>query len=205
MAYTKKNLGNLKQDLADRHDSGVLPTDSATLTFWTRLLNKGQAYCADRLRINKSTSLTTVSGTIALPDDFLIINRIFDASNNELTMVGQDDNANQTGFVYWITGNHFDGFALNTPTNAAYTVEYFFKPAEMSLDADVCIIPDPEAVVAYAYAMLRRSETDPIGDADSSMRECDSRLAEIQDALSINSNFTGFVLPEVQSGKFSWE
>ena len=78
MAYTKKTLADLLQGIADRHDSGVLPTSSADLSFWTRLLNKGQAYCADRLRLEKNTSLTTVSGTIALPDDFLVINRVFD-------------------------------------------------------------------------------------------------------------------------------
>jgi len=111
-------------------------------------------------------------------------------------MVSQDDDDLQTGYVYWITGNHTDGFYLNTPTNATYTVEYAFKPVEMSSSSDVCIIPDPEAVVAYAYSFLRRSETDPIGDADKALQECDTRLTELQDAYSINSNFTGFILPD---------
>ena len=205
MPYTKKTLADLKQSLADRHDAGVLPTSSVTLSYWTRMLNRGIAYCTDKLRLMKSTSLTTSSGTIALPDDFLVINRVFDAQNNELSQVAQDDNAMQTGWVYWISGNHTDGFALNTPTDATYTVEYSFKPAELSSDNDVCIIPDPEAVVAYAYAFLRRAETDPIGDADKALQECDSRLVEIQDTYSINNNFQGFVLPDVQSSKYNWE
>jgi len=196
MPYQKKTLADLQQSLADRHDAGTLPTSSATLAFWTRLLNRGVNYCADKLRINKSTTLTTASGTIALPDDFLVMNRVFDASNNEQSMVGQDDLANHTGSVYWISGNQFDGFYLNAPSDKAYTVEYSFKPVEMATGTDKCIIPDPEAVVAYAYSFLRRSETDPIGDADKALQECDTRLTELQDAYSINSNFTGFILPD---------
>jgi len=111
-------------------------------------------------------------------------------------MVGQDDLANHTGSVYWISGNQFDGFYLNAPSDKAYTVEYSFKPVEMATGTDKCIIPDPEAVVAYAYSFLRRSETDPIGDADKALQECDTRLTELQDAYSINSNFTGFILPD---------
>jgi len=205
MPYQKKTLADLQQSLADRHDAGTLPTSSATLAFWTRLLNRGVNYCADKLRINKSTTLTTASGTIALPDDFLVMNRVFDASNNEQSMVGQDDLANHTGSVYWISGNQFDGFYLNAPSDKAYTVEYSFKPVEMATGTDKCIIPDPEAVVAYAYSFLRRSETDPIGDADTALQECDTRLAELQDANSINNNFSGFVIPDVISTKYSWE
>lgn len=191
MAYTKKTYLDLKQSLADRHDSGVLPTASATLSFWGRLLNRGMVYCSDKLRLAKETTLTTVSGTIALPDDFLVMNKVF-KGDVQLSMISADDNEFKVGLVYWITGNHTDGFALNTTEDETYTVEYSFKPSEMTADADICIIPDPEAVVAYAYAMLRKSETDPIGDADAALAECDTRLAEIQDAYSINTAFTGF-------------
>lgn len=205
MAYTPKTLSDLRTSLADRHDSGVLPTSSATLSFWDRLLNRGQAYCADRLRLEKSTSLTTVSGTIALPDDFLVINRIYDADSNEQSPVDKDDKACQVGATYWIKGNQTDGFSLNTPYDKAYTVHYSFKPAEMSLTTDVCMIPDPEAVVAYAYGMLRKSETDPIEDADESIAECDSRLMEMQSTQTINDNFVGFRIDNSVDNKYSWE
>ena len=94
----------------------------------------------------------------------------------------------------WISaGNRStDGFYLNTPTNTTYTIKYSFKPVELSSDSDKCIIPDPEAPVAYAYAMIRKAESDPFEDADTALQECDSRLAEIQSAYSINSNFNGF-------------
>lgn len=192
MPYTQSTLSTLKQSLADRHDSGVLPTSSVTLTFWTRLLNRGIEYCADRLRLEKSTSLTTASGTIALPDDFLTINRVVDSGDVDLYQVDADDLASHISRAYWITGNQTDGFYLNTVNDETYTVYYSFKPSPLSSDSDVCIIPDPEAVVAYAYSMLRKSETDPIEDAESSMQECDARLLELQSALNVNNNFTGF-------------
>jgi hypothetical protein len=203
--YTKKTLADLEQSLADRHDSGILPTSSTTLSFWMRLLNRGQAYCMDRLRLLKSTTLTTVSGTIALPDDFITISRVYDSSNNELAQVDQDDIPCHVAGTFWITGNHFDDFKLNTTEDKAYTVEYTFRPAEMVNNTDECIIPDPEAVVAYAYGMLRKSETDPIEDADKSLQECDSRLVELQSASNVNNNFTGFIVPDSLTTKFSWE
>jgi hypothetical protein len=177
--------------LADRHDSGVLPTSSATLTFWTRLLNRGIEYCADRLRPEKSKDYTTSSGTIALDDDFLIVNNVY---NGDVLMyqVDKDRKEDQISGTYWITGNHTDGFSLNTYSDDTYTVYYSFRPSPLVNDSDVCIIPDPEAVVAYAYGMLRKSETDPIEDADAALQECDSRLLEVQSANNINSNFTGF-------------
>jgi|WetSurMetagenome_2_1015567.scaffolds.fasta_scaffold162069_2 hypothetical protein len=205
MPYAKKTLTDLKQSIADRHDSGILPTSSVTLAFWTRLLNRGQAYCADKLRLLKSTTLTTSSGSVSMPDDFLTISRVYDSSENELAQVDQEDLACQVAGTFWITGNHFDDFKLNTTEDKAYTVEYTFRPAEMVNNTDECIIPDPESVVSFAYAMLRKSETDPIGDADAALQECDSRLNEMQSAYNINSNFTGFIIPDAITTKFSWE
>lgn len=203
--YTQATLATLKQSLADRHDSGVLPTSSATLAFWTRLFNRGQEYCADRLRIEKSASVTIASTTGALPDDFLIANRVYDSSNSELSPVDRDDVACHVGATYWVTGNHTDGFYLNVPTDGTYTVWYSFKPSPLSSDSDVCIIPDPEAVVAYAYGMLRKSETDPIEDADAAIQECDSRITEMQSAYTVNSNFHGFINDNSVDFKYSWE
>lgn len=192
MAYTKANLENLKQSLSDRHDSGVLPTDSATLTFWTRLLNRGQAYCADKLRLTKSVPLTTVSGTIALPDDFIAIARVF-RDGNEYVHIGLDDVPYQSsGNNYWITGNHDTGFFLNTASDVILTVIYSYRVPEMVDNADECVIPDPEAVVSYSYSFLRKSETDPIGDADSALQECDNRLSEIISAQNINDGGLSF-------------
>ena len=206
MPYTKKTLADLKQSLADRHDSGTLPTAAATLTFWTRLLNRGVNYCADKLRMEKNADFITASVTIALADDFLIVNRVYNADNTEYAHADKDDVLSHTGHVFWITGNQYDGYYLNSPADETLTVYYSFKPVEMSLDADKCIIPDPEAVVAYAYSFLRKSETDPIEDADAALQECDTRLAEIQAAQNINNNFSGFTFADNSTGgKYSWE
>ena len=178
--YTKKTLLDLKQSLADKHDSGILPTSSATLSFWTRLFNAGQDYCASKLRPIKSVSLTTVSGTVALPDDFLFPIRVKDSDNVELPILNREDQdsvgTSAPASCYWIDGNHFDGFTFNTSTDETYTMYYAYKVSEMSSNTDVCIIQDPEAVVFYAYSKLRKSETDPLEDADAAMGECERRI-----------------------------
>jgi hypothetical protein len=192
MPFVKKTLTDCLQSLADRHESnGTLPTSSAVTSFWTRLLNKGVAYCADKLRLTKSTSLTTASGTIALHDDFLVRDSVF-LGDQEYYQVDPQDEAQHIGPVYWITGNQTDGFYLNAPTDDTFTVNYSFKPVEMSATTDKCIIPDPEAVVAYAYSMIRKSESDPFEDADGALQECDARLKEIQSANAINNVAIGF-------------
>lgn len=96
--------------------------------------------------------------------------------------------------MYWITGNHFDGWSLNTNDDEAYTVWYVFKPAEMSATSDLCIIPDPVAVVCYAYAKLRMAQTDPLEDADKEMGECNRRLDEVISANSVNEGGQSFKL-----------
>jgi hypothetical protein len=195
MAYTPKTLSDLKTSLADRHDSGTVPTDSSILAFYIRWLNKGQAYCADKLRLTKSKDYTTSSGTIALDDDFLVIDRVF-LDEVQYAQISLEDVPYKSGSVFWITGNQTDGFALNTPDDDTYTVYYSFKPAEMVADADVCIIPDPEAVVAYAYSFIRKSETDPVGDATSALQECDARLQEMKSARDMNDSPLSFNLQD---------
>jgi hypothetical protein len=206
MAYAKATFTDLKQGMADRHDSGTIPTASATLAFYGRLLNRGVRYCSDKLKLTKETTLTTVSGTIALPDDFIAIDNVFEGQT-EYSQIPQTNVPDQDQpYVYWITGNHTDGFSLNTKDDVALTVKYAFRPAEMVNGTDVCIIPDPEAVVAYAYGMLRKSETDPIEDAIPALDECDERLAELEDVKNINDAFSGFTsVGNSTDNKYSWE
>lgn len=194
MAYAKKTLANLQQSLADKISAGVVPTSSAKVSYWNRMLNEGQSYCADILRLSKSTSLTTVSGTIALPDDFLLIDKVINSAGMPLTQINKEDSENTASGVFWITGNHFDGWYLNTNEDATYTVWYVFKPAEMSATSDLCIIPDPVAVVCYAYSKLRMAQTDPLEDADKEMAECNRRLDEVISANSVNEGGQSFKL-----------
>lgn len=194
MAYTKKTLASLKQSLADKQTSGKLPTKADTLSLWIRILNEGVAYCTDKLRLLKSTSLTTVSGTIALPDDFITINKVITSGGVELKQISRDQSIAVEGLYFWITGNHTDGFSLNTTSDETYTVFYSFRPEEMDADADVCIIPDPEAVVCYAYSRLRDSQSDPFEDSQKYMDECNNRLDQIIDQDQINDRQFGFYL-----------
>jgi hypothetical protein len=189
--FTPKTLTDCYQRLSDRHDNGTVPASSAILAKYTRFLNDGVAYCADKLRLTKTATLTTTSGSVALPDDFLIRDTVF-VGDQEYTLT--DPAVLKTGYVYWITGNQTDGFTLNVPDDDTFTVSYGFKPAEMVNLTDVCIIPDYLAPVAYAYAFIRKSESDPFEDSDKALQECDTRLQEIQSQNSIN-----------QDGiKFSW-
>lgn len=196
MAFTVKTLADLKQSLADRHDAGVLPTDTATLNYWIRLLNRAKDYCADRIKLTKSTSLTTVSGVIALPDDFIILNKVMDSGGNIIPIISKEDSPFVGTISAWVTGDQDSRFSLNvygTP-NETFTVYYTWRPEDMDADADECVIPDPEAVVAFAYANLRMSETDPLGDADKSFAECERRLNEMEYQRNINDGPQGFTL-----------
>lgn len=196
MAFTVIDLADLKQSLADRHDAGTLPTDSATLTYWTRLLNRAKDYCADRLQLTKSTTLTTVSGTIALPDDFMVVNSVVDSNDLTWTLISKENSEQATGTQYWITGDQDSRFSLNTLTgyDQTFTVFYTYRPGDMSADADECVIPDGEAVVARAYGMLRMAEFDPAEDADKAIFECDRRLDEIIYQRNINDGPQGMTI-----------
>lgn len=191
--YTKKTLTDCLQSIADRHDNGTLPTSSAILSFWTRILNRAVLYCADKLRLTKQTTLTTVSGTIALPDDFFLRDSVFEGDTEYYLVDPQDKNAHLST-SYWITGNQYDGFYLNTPNDATFTVNYIFRPTPLVSGTDVCIIPDIEAVVAYAYALIRKGESDPFEDSDRALQECDARLREMQSSSAINSDAIGFTV-----------
>lgn len=196
MAYTKKTLANLRQNLADKISAGVVPTTSATLAYWDRMLNEGQQYCADKLLLTKSASYTTAGATsttpatIVLADDYVLVNKVTDADGNPVSQITKEDSATATSGsnVFWITGNHLDDFYLNTPTNGTYTVYYTFRPAEMSNTTDECIIADPVAVVCYAYSKLRMAQTDPLEDADKEMGECNRRIDEMVSARVFNES-----------------
>jgi hypothetical protein len=192
MPFTKQTLTDCHQSLADRHDKGVIPTSSVTLSNYTRELNRGVLYCASKLRYHKETTLTTVSGRIELPDDFMVINSVCDSGDMPLLMA--DSDGFHFGQVFWITGDQLNGFYLNTTEDKTYTVDYAFRPAPMVTGTDECIIPDIEAPVAFAYAKIRKRESDPFEDADAAFQECDALIAEINSQNSINDNSIGFTV-----------
>lgn len=186
MAYARPTLATLKQSLADRKEGGELPTDADTLSLWVRTLNRGINYCIERLRISTSTTLTTASGTIALPDDFVLIEAVLDDGGSRLQQISFKDSVEAGGNVYWITGDFDSGFYLNTPEDAAYTVFYVQRPSPLVNDTDTSTFPDTEAIVAYAYGMLRKAESDPFEDSGYALAEADNRLREIQSQYGLN-------------------
>ena len=194
MAYTKPTLATLKQSLADRHDGGDLPTDSTTIALWVRIFNRGVQYCINKLKITKSAILTTVGKTVALPDDFIRFERVLDSDGNSLSLITAEESGKATGLVYWITGNFADGFYLNTLEDKTYTVYYAYRPSPMSDDADICPFPDEEAIVSYAYGMIRNSESNPFDDSGQALAEVDARLREIASDYNINEQPLGFKL-----------
>lgn len=182
MAFTKADLADLKQSLADRHDSGVLPTDSTTLAYWIRILNRGKDYCVDKLQISPSAaSVTTTSGTATLSDVFIFPSAVFTSGNVEVPQIKEEESEGRSDLCYWIAGDWKAGFTFNVPSgyDDTYSVHRAAKYEDMSADADICPVSDPEAVVAYAYSMLRKAETDPLDDADAAMAECERRIDEM--------------------------
>lgn len=197
MAFTPTTLAQLKQSLADRHDAGDLPTDTSTLSYWTRLLNRAKDYCADRLQLSKSVSLTTTSGSVVLADDFLADVALVDSNDVVWTLIPKEQSGGASAYSYWITGDQDSRFTLNIlpEYDQTFTFYYTYRPGDMSLDADECVIPDGEAVVSRAYAMLRMAEFDPAEDADKSLAECERRLNEVISQRNTNDGFQGFTLP----------
>ena len=191
-----KTLSNLLQSLADRHDSGTVPTDSDTLAFWKRLLNRGKDFCADEIAYEKKATVTVSGGTGTLPSDFSVIGTVY---LGEVEYIKQSISDIHDGNVYWITGDEENGYTLNTLDDGSFTITYVYSMTDLSSNSDVCLIPDSEAVVAYAYAMLRKSETDPLGDAESSLNECKARIGSMISAKRKNDTELGFALPVFSS------
>lgn len=192
--FTPFTLADIKQSLSDRHDNGTVPTNSTVLAKYVRLINRGVNYCADRMRISKPYTITIASGVGDLPDDFIIANSVFTSDGHELVKVDPEDEYFRTGYIYWVTGNQTDGFVLNIPSDGSYTVNYSFRPTPLVNNTDICLIPDIEAVTAFSYSVLRKSESDPFDDAESAMQECDARIREMNSQISINSDSIGFTI-----------
>ena len=190
MAYSKPTLADLKQSLADRHDSGDLPTDSATLSLWIRLFNRGVNYCIDRLGITQTDTITISGGTGALPDDFVSIDTVLDGEDNIFSQIpfSDADSTEKGEDLYWISGDFQTGLYLNAPDDDTLKIYYQFRANPMSSDSDVCAFPDEEAIVAYAYGMLRKSESDPFEDSFNALAEVNARLREVGSQYNQNES-----------------
>ena len=111
----------------------------------------------------KTTTGTLTAGVFNLATDFnpqwgLLDARIVASSDNDDNIFKQIDISDRDSYssgdyVYWITydtSNKVHVFNSLTQTGTV-TYYYQFSPADMSADADVCVVPDGEAV-AYLGA-----------------------------------------------------
>jgi hypothetical protein len=195
MAYAKSTFLDAQTSLAYRYGETVVPTtNNANRLHW---INKGVEYLSQFLYKKKGT-VTVASGIANLPTDFRFIYEgvIYDADKNQYIQINEDDSLKyEDGYLFWISGNPTDGYVLNTYADATFDFFYTFYPSPMTLSTDVCIIPDIEAVSAYAYAYLRKSQTDPLGDADKNLQEAENRLKEM--IYAQNQNSDGLILSSI--------
>lgn len=187
MAYIKATLADLDLAFAYRYGESAAPSDSVKLAKRRHFFNRAVQYIADKLQLTKSSTVTVSSGTGSLPTDFKGMIRVEDGDGSQYLPVNKEESNPASGLIYWITGDHASGLSLNTKKDGNFTVFYEYFPSPMENTTDVCIIQDPEAVVAYAYGMVRKSETDPLQDADKALTECETRIQQMGKAMSENS------------------
>ena len=196
MAYAKSTFEDLLLSLSYRYgESSTPPSGIENRKYW---LNRGVNYVLDRLKPVQTDTITVASGVCDLTSgagttlDFRSFVSLLDSNNHSIQIVSPDQYAHAEGNVCSITGNHTSGFTLNVKTDGTYTLWYRFYPSDMTADGDVCIVSDPEAVVAFAYAQIRRSETDPLGDVDKNLQECEDRINNMAEELSRNEGALTF-------------
>jgi len=186
MAYTKSTFGDIQLSVAYRYGETALPdSGDDNRKFW---INKGIEYCINQMKLRKTTNVVVASGEVALDDDFKVFTELRNSGNAPIALTPEKDyNAySDSMLVCAVTGNYSIGHTLKVKVDGTYALTYEFFPAKMVDLTDICVIPDMEAVAAYAYAMLRKSETDPLEDAEINIREADNRIAEMNRDLGVN-------------------
>jgi hypothetical protein len=113
--------------------------------------------------LRKSTSLTIDgSGQSDLPADFNITHKIpslIDSNNQvyqEVDVTTYNDTTVGSVNIYYIDYNtSTDRWRVNSKTvSTTLTCVYYYIPAELTADADVCVVPDPDAVIYLAAARV---------------------------------------------------
>lgn len=190
MAYAKTTLNDLLLSFSYRYgESSIPPSGTEKRVYW---INRGIDYIVNRLELTKSASvivsgntcdLNGATGTVA---DFKSFIRLEDSSQNTYTLVNPADYEASEGTVCAITGDHSSGYTLKVKYDGTYTLYYSFHFSPLVNLTDECIVYDPEAVVAYAYAQMRLSETDPLQDASRNLEECEARIRMMSSDINRN-------------------
>lgn len=146
-----KTDGGTTNTIRDNHINDVIRNEIA------------DAYPFSWLRKTNSAISLNSSGQSDLPSDYnpnhpLTLRKVVTGTSNDtlFTEVPRDvfDTYGAGSFRYYIDYNtSTDLYRLNT-TEASITAQivYWFKPAAMTADADICIIPDQDLVAFLAAA-----------------------------------------------------
>jgi len=116
----------------------------------------------------KTEDLTLSSGTSNLAEDYnpkwhLIDARIVNSGSgdddifSEVSIADRDNHdTDDSDYVYWITYNTTsERYIFNSnKSSGTVTIYYYFFPADLSANDDVCVIPDAEAVAYLAAAKM---------------------------------------------------
>jgi hypothetical protein len=110
----------------------------------------------------KKTTITVASGVANLPSDYNPQYGLFAAYSQtgtandksyERVDVRELDNFSSSDRVYYISYNSTTNYyVFNGNNDETVTIYYYYIPAELSADADVCVVPDDSAVVYLATA-----------------------------------------------------
>lgn len=103
---------------------------------------------------NKTTAtISLVAGVATLPTDYNPVHNLDDAridDDNVFTKIEPSDRSNYTedSLVYWITFDKTTNtYIFNSLTQTGnIDIIYWFIPDAMTADADVCVIPDIDAI-----------------------------------------------------------
>lgn len=191
MAYAKQTFNDLMTSLSYRYGESSAPTTGVdNRKYW---VNRGIEFCMDRLQFSKVATVTVASGVCSLSvstadaaPDFKSFDKLLNSSGYEIKKVSQEDFTASGEDVCCVTGDHLNGYILKAKTDGTYSLYYQFYISPLVATTDICIIPDPEAVVAYAYAQIRMSETDPLQDAQINMDECFDRIGRMNEDIVRN-------------------
>jgi hypothetical protein len=138
-----------------------------------------------------TTDLTLTAGVATLPANYnskwgiydaRLINATVDDDNIfTLISIADRDKYNDTDYVYWLTTNSTTGRQeFNTPLQTGtVTIYYYFVPADLTADDNVCIVPDVEAVAYLAASKYWLSDDNDTNLKQVYEQEASSRIQQM--------------------------
>jgi hypothetical protein len=138
-----------------------------------------------------TTDLTLTAGVATLPANYnskwgIQDARLINATVNDdnvftLISIQDRDKFQDTDYVYWLTTNATTGRQeFNTPLQTGtVTIYYYFVPADLTADDNVCFIPDAEAVAYLAASKYWLSDDNDTNLKTVYEQEASSRIQQM--------------------------